>query len=63
MDPSAANAVVKMQLPGPERDAPFGVFSSTPDLLGQYVQNQYFDFLHGHQIDNKGVSAQGFSKQ
>ena len=31
--------------------------------LGQYVQNQYFDFLHGHQIDNKGVSAQGFSKQ
>jgi penicillin G amidase len=63
MDPNAANAVVKMQLPGPERDAPFGVFSSTPDLLGQYVQNQYFDFLHGHQIDNKGVSAQGFSKQ
>jgi len=63
MDPNAASAVVKMQLPGPERDAPFGVFSSTPDLLGQYVQNQYFDFLHGHQIDNKGVSAQGFSKQ
>jgi hypothetical protein len=27
------------------------------------VQNQYFDFLLGHQIDNKGVSAQGFSKQ
>ncbi len=63
MDPSAANAQVKMQRPGPERDAPFGVFSSTPDLLGMYVQNQYFDFLHGHQIDNKGVSAQGFSKQ
>jgi len=63
MDSTDANAVVKMQLPGPERDAPFGVFSSTPDLLGQYVQNQYFDFLHGHQIDNKGVSAQGFSKQ
>jgi penicillin G amidase len=63
MDPNPANAQVKMQLPGPERDAPFGVFSSTPDLLGQYVNNQYFDFLHGHQIDNKGVSAQGFSKQ
>jgi penicillin amidase len=63
MDPNAANAQVKMQLPGPERDAPFGVFSSTPDLLGQYVRNQYFDFLHGHQIDNKGVAAQGFSKQ
>ncbi|MGE5049660.1 MAG: penicillin acylase family protein, partial [Deltaproteobacteria bacterium] len=57
MDPNSATAQVKMQLPGPERDAPFGVFSSTPDLLGQYVQNQYFDFLHGHQIDNKGVSA------
>jgi penicillin amidase len=63
MDPNSANAQVKMQLPGPERDAPFGVFSSTPDLLGQYVQNQYFDFLHGHQIDNKGVSAQGFSNK
>ncbi|HET9751978.1 MAG TPA: penicillin acylase family protein, partial [Myxococcales bacterium] len=63
MDPDSASAQVKMQLPGPERDAPFGVFSSTPDLLGQYVQNQYFDFLHGHQVDNKGVSAQGFSNK
>ena len=63
MDPNAATAQVKMQLPGPERDAPSGVFSSTPDLLGQYVQNQYFDFLQGHQIDNKGVSAQGFSNK
>jgi penicillin amidase len=63
MDPNAADAQVKMQLPGPERDAPFGVFASTPDLFGQYVQNQYFDFLYGHQIDNKGVSAQGFSNK
>ncbi|MFL5409331.1 MAG: penicillin acylase family protein, partial [Myxococcales bacterium] len=63
MDPDAAAAQVKMQLPGPERDAQFGVFPSSSALLNQYVQNQYFDFLLGHQIDNKGVSAQGFSKQ
>ncbi len=63
MDPAAASAVVKMQLPGPERDAPFGVFSSTPDLIGQYVTNTYFDFLYGHQIDNKGLSTQRFSAQ
>ncbi|HZR08364.1 MAG TPA: penicillin acylase family protein [Myxococcales bacterium] len=63
MDPAAANAQVKMQLPGPERDAPFGVFSSSPDLIGQYVTNTYFDFLYGHQIDNKGLSTQRFSAQ
>jgi acyl-homoserine lactone acylase PvdQ len=61
MDPAAANAQVKMQLPGPERDAPFGLFATSPDLLGMYVQNQYFDFLYGNQIANKGVSAQGFT--
>jgi penicillin amidase len=61
MDPAAANAQVKMQLPGPERDVPFGVFSSSPDLIGQYVTNTYFDFLYGHQIDNKGLSTQRFS--
>ncbi len=60
-DPAAA--VTKMQLPGPERDAPSGVFSSTPDLLGQYVQNQYFDFALGHQVDANAVSVQGFSAQ
>ncbi len=58
-DPAAA--VTKMQLPGPERDAPYGVFSNTPDLLGQYVQNQYFDFALGHQVDANTVSVQGFS--
>jgi acyl-homoserine lactone acylase PvdQ len=63
MDPAAASAQVKMQLPGPERDAPFGVFSSSPDLIGQYVTNTYFDFLYGHQIDNKGLSTQRFSAQ
>jgi penicillin amidase len=60
-DPAAA--VTKMQLPGPERDAPYGVFSSTPDLLGQYVQNQSFDFALGHQVDANAISVQGFSAQ
>jgi hypothetical protein len=58
-----AAPVTKMQLPGPERDAPYGVFSSTPDLLGQYVQNKYFDFALGHQVDANAVSVQGFSAQ
>jgi hypothetical protein len=58
-----ATAVTKMQLPGPERDAPYGVFSSTPDLLGQYVQNQSFDFALGHQVDANAISVQGFSAQ
>jgi len=61
MDPSATNAQVKMQLPGPQRDVPYGLFSSGPDLLGMYLQNQYFDFLYGQQVDNKGLSAQRFT--
>jgi penicillin amidase len=60
MDPAAANAQVKMQLPGPERDAP-GVFSNTLTLLNMYVQNQYFDFPYGHQVDNRGLPTQGFT--
>ena len=60
MDPDAANALVKMQLPGPERDAP-GVLSNTLTLLNMYVQNQYFDFLYGHQVDNKGLPIQRFT--
>ncbi|HEX8111683.1 MAG TPA: penicillin acylase family protein, partial [Kofleriaceae bacterium] len=39
MDP--AKPVVKMQLPGPERDGP--AITSRPDLLGQWVRNSYFD--------------------
>jgi len=62
MDP-AATAPVKMQLSGPERDGPFAVSAATPDLLGMYVQNQYFDLLYGHQIDGKGLSAQRFTPQ
>ena len=57
-DPAAA--VTKMQLPGPERDGPSGVFSSTPDLLGQYVQNKYFDFALGAQAESNAVSVQVF---
>jgi penicillin G amidase len=60
MDPTPGNAQVKMQLPGPERDAP-GVFSNTLTLLNMYVQNQYFDFLYGHQVDNKGLPTQRFT--
>jgi len=40
MDP--AKPVVKMQLPGPERDGPAVLVG--PDLLGQWVKNTYFDF-------------------
>jgi hypothetical protein len=61
MDPAAANAQVKMQLPGPERDGPYGQFANTPDLLGMYVRNQYFDFLYGHQVDGQGRSSQRFT--
>jgi len=60
MDPDPTNAQVKMQLPGPERDAPV-VFSSSLNLLNLYVQNQYFDFLYGHQVDNKGLPTQRFT--
>ena len=57
----SAHATMKMQLPGTERDQPFGVFANTPDLIGQYVRNQYFDLPVGHQVDAAAVSSQGFS--
>jgi penicillin amidase len=56
-----ATPIVKMQLPGPERDVP--AFFEGPDLLGQYVLNQYFDFAFGDQIDAVAVSTQTFSAQ
>jgi penicillin amidase len=56
MDPS--KPVVKMQLPGPERDGP-AVFSA-PDLLGQWVRNSYFDYAAGDQITPAAVSTQTF---
>jgi len=58
--PAGANAQAKMQLPGPERDAP-AVLSSSLTLLEMYVQNLYFDFLYGHQVDNKGLPTQRFT--
>jgi penicillin G amidase len=56
MDP--AKPVVKMQLPGPERDGPTAF--AGPDLLGQWVKNTYFDFAFGAQIDGLAVSNQTF---
>jgi penicillin amidase len=56
MDP--AKPVVRMQLPGPERDGPTGF--AGPDLLGQWVTNTYFDFAFGDQINDVAVSDQTF---
>ncbi|HEX2689539.1 MAG TPA: penicillin acylase family protein [Kofleriaceae bacterium] len=56
MDP--ARPVVKMQLPGPERDGPTEFVG--PDLLGQWVKNAYFDFAFGDQINGVAVSNQTF---
>jgi acyl-homoserine lactone acylase PvdQ len=55
------NPIVKMQLPGPERDAP-ALFVG-PDLLGQWVTITYFDFAFGSQIDAAAVSTQSFTAQ
>ena len=57
MDP--AKPVVKMQLPGPERDGPATIIG--PDLLGQWVKNLYFDFAFGDQINSAAVSTQSFT--
>ena len=59
MDP--ATPVVKMQLPGPERDGPDTFVG--PDLLGQWVSNTYFDFAFGNQINAAAVSSQTFTAQ
>lgn len=56
MDP--AKPVVKMQLPGPERDGP--AVTTTPDLLGQWVRNSYFDYAAGSQISAAAVTTQTF---
>ncbi len=57
----AATPVVKMQLPGPERDVPADIVG--PNLLGMYLVNQYFDFAFGDQIANAVVSTQTFTEQ
>jgi penicillin amidase len=59
MDP--ADPVVKMQLPGPERDAPTQF--ATPILLSQWLTNTYFDFAFGDQINSAAVSTQPFASQ
>jgi penicillin amidase len=58
MDPAAPQ--VRMQLPGPERDLPTTGTVAGPDLLGEWVRNQYFDFKHGGQIDAFTVSTLTF---
>ena len=63
MDPAAATAIIKMQLPGPEHDGPSGLFASDPNLLLQWVQNQPFDYAFGHQVDGQAVAVQGFTAQ
>lgn len=57
MDP--AKPIVKMQLPGPERDVP--VLFNGVDLLLQWVKNQYFDYATSSQIDAVTVSTQTFT--
>ncbi len=55
----AAQPVVKMQLPGPQRDTP-SVFVG-PDLLGGWLTNTYFDFAYGAQINSAATSTQTFA--
>jgi penicillin amidase len=57
MDPTAP--VVKMQLPGPEQDGPATIVG--PNLLGQWVLNEYFDYAFGAQINAAAVSTQTFT--
>lgn len=59
MDPAAP--VVRMQLPGPERDVPYGTFTNAPNLLTDWVQNKYFDFAYSNQISGIAVSTQTFN--
>jgi penicillin amidase len=57
MDPTAP--IVKMQLPGPEEDGPDTIIG--PNLLGQWVLNEYFDYAFGTQINSAAVSTQTFT--
>jgi penicillin amidase len=61
MDPNSP--LTQMQLPGPQRDGPAGVTTPAYDLLGHYVQNQYFQYFHGTQIDSLSgvVSVETFN--
>ena len=59
MDPAAP--LVKMQLPGPERDGPYPPPVAGADLIGQWVNNQYFDYAFGDQIEAAAASTQTFT--
>jgi len=61
MDPAAP--LTRMQLPGANRDVAAGVVAAPVDLLTQYVQNQYFTFAHGTQLDSSNgvVSVETFN--
>jgi penicillin amidase len=63
MGTDSASNVTKMQLPGPMRDGPYKLFADRPDLIGAYVNNQYFDFLTGHQVDSAAAATQTFTAQ
>lgn len=54
---NSASPVVKMQLPGPERDAPYSAASHA--LLEQWLSNTYFDFAVGDSAS--GVSSETFT--
>lgn len=56
---SSASPVVKMQLPGPERDAPYSAASHS--LLEQWLSNTYFDFAVGDSAS--GVSSETFTSE
>jgi penicillin amidase len=61
MDPDATKAIVRMQLPGPERSGPYGVVVDHADLLGDWARNTYFDYAHGDQILGATVATQSFT--
>jgi penicillin amidase len=59
MDPAAP--IVKMQLPGPQRDVPTNNLVGAVDLLGLWVANAYFDFPYKDSIAPQAVAVQSFS--
>jgi penicillin amidase len=61
MDPMTPT--MEMQLPGPERDGPYGIFSGKPDMLVEWVENRYFDFAFGSQIAAVTVATEIYSAE
>jgi len=52
--------VVRMQLPGPERDLATGSVAG-PDLLGDWAKNAYFDYAHGDAVKASAAASQRFT--